>query len=93
MGEKTEAADTSTLSDLFLGDRQSSSGLSSPADRQGSRKRANNVEINPPSKKSTSSKTGPNWAILEHIWPANERPEALYDPDWIKKPTPTGISQ
>ena len=40
-----------------------------------------------PSKKKKTTKIGPNWAILEQIWPANERLEALRDTDWIKKQT------
>merc|ERR1711954_497585 len=27
------------------------------------------------------------WAILEPIWPANERPEALRDAEWIESQT------
>ena len=27
---------------------------------------------------------GRNWAILEPIWPASERPESLRDPEWIE---------
>ena len=62
--------------------------LSAPKPRSSSsKKRSRNPTetLGEPSKKTT--KTGPNWAILEHIWPANERPESLRDAEWIEKQT------
>ena len=35
-------------------------------------------------KTTSAAKTGQNWAILEPIWPASERPEALRNPSWIE---------
>ena len=47
------------------------------------RKRAleQRVQVGEPSKKP---KNGQNWAIVEHIWPAHERPKALRNPEWIE---------
>ena len=51
--------------------------------QRGRRQIVNEDDVsNPPKKKRKS--TGRNWLILETIWPAAERPEALLDPEWIE---------
>ena len=41
----------------------------------------------PPAKRVKKMIDGPNWTILETIWPANERPAALQDRDWVEGQT------
>ena len=72
---------------LVVGRQGSSSHLLSPAPPTPSRKRAGPSSTKVPPPKKSASGTGQNWAILEHIWPAFERPVALQDPEWIEQQT------
>ena len=40
---------------------------------------------NPPPDPKRRKMTGANWALLEPIWPATERPETLQDPEYLEK--------
>ena len=77
--EDSPEVNISTMDDLFV--------VSEPQQptQSTSRKRTLEATTGEPTKKRNLSKPGPNWAILEPIWPASERPEALRDPEWIEK--------
>ena len=85
MNGDNDSMNPGCFEDLFLSTTGSGTMPSSSGSAQGSsRKRATNVSNQAPAPK-IQRKSGPNWAILEHIWPALERPEALRDHDWIEK--------
>ena len=76
--EDSPEVNISTMDDLFV--------VSEPQQptQSTSRKRTLEATTGEPTKKRNLAKPGPNWAILEPIWPASERPEALRDPEWIE---------
>ena len=62
-----------------------SSSVSKPSSSR--KKRSPSPKAAPSTKKTRVKTGGKNWTILETIWPANERPEALQDPEWIENQT------
>ena len=80
--DEVEDPNVSNLGDLFI----ESSNAPRTETQQAPKKRSRDTEVRgePSKKKSTWIKTGKNWAILEPIWPASERPEALRDPERIE---------
>ena len=74
-------ASINTMEDLFVVNEAQQSKQST------SRKRPLENGGGEPSKRKSTAKPGPNWAILEGIWPASERPPALQDMEWVEKQT------
>ena len=71
------------MTDLFLSAPQTQLDVGGPeGSKQPKRPAAYSQPEEPPAKKAGY---GPNWAVLENIWPSVERPVSLQDPEWIEK--------
>ena len=70
------------MEDIFLNGTPDNSGQSSVRSTRIPRRSSGQIKDSEPLAKKT--KYGPNWSVLENIWPANERPESLQDPIGLK---------